>query len=84
MEAITLFALCLVMLSNACVLGIFVYRMAESRKADAEQRREISEKLDRLTAPKEEEEGKDPEQLFREGFENIMNFQIGGGANGDE
>lgn len=85
MEGIVLLSLCVTMLSAACVLGMFVYNMAEQAKADRATRAEILDKLDRLTAPKEEKPGdKDPTKLFQEGLENILNFGIGGDRNGDD
>lgn len=85
MEGAIVIALCLLMLFNGGALGIYCYNMAAERREAQAERKAIAEKLDKLAAPeKTEEEGKDPEKLFREGFENIMNFQIGGGAHGDE
>jgi hypothetical protein len=45
----------------------------------------MQERLEQLIAPAEEKEPRvDKERLFNEGLENILNFQIGGGVNGDD
>ena len=85
METTIYLALMALMFANAAALGVFAYNMMAERAETKRSLAEMKERLDNMAMPHVEREDKvDKELLFREGVENILNFQIGGGAHGDD
>lgn len=85
METTIYLALMALMFANAAALGVFVYNIMAERAETKRSLAQMQERFERLTTPAEEEKPRvDKERLFNEGLENILNFQIGGGVNGDE
>lgn len=85
METTIYLALMALMFANAAALGVFAYNIMAERAETKRSLSQMQERLEQLIAPAEEKEPRvDKERLFNEGLENILNFQIGGGVNGDD